>query len=958
MVSALPLSVFNALPDAGLLLAPDLTVVAANDAYLAATHTRRETLVGQNILAAFPDNPAAPELAASLAQVQRTGQPHQTPPLRYPSAPARYWQARHVPVPDEQGQLAYILHLLSELPAQVSHLPPADAREVRAQEGNEELRAANAALEQAGQALRELNQQLEARAEERTQALQEALREAQAQREQVQVQELTLQQILGQVPAAVATLLGPEHRYAFFNKPYQVLAGGRPRLGHTVAEVLPEVLAQGFVKLLDEVYSTGKPYLGVEVPVQLLNAAGQPEQRYVDLVYQPMIDEGGIIQGILAFIVDTTQKVKSQQQAAQAEADAQATTAQLAAQRESFFQVFAQTPACIAILRGPEHQFEFVNAPYQQLFPGRQLLGRPLIEALPETAEYGFVKLLDQVYQTGEPYFGAEMPLQITAEDGSLLPEAFFTFTYQAYQEQGQPVGVSIFAFDVTEQVRARQEAAVHQAQLQALFEQAPVAVAIFRGPDYLIEVANVLVAQLWGRTPEEVVGRPLLEALPEVRDQGFKELMDEVVATGSPFVAQEVAAQLLRNGRMETVYLNFVYQPLRDASGHISSVAVVATEVSGQVAARKASEASARQLRLLTDALPVLIGYLDLERRYRFANRAYQAWFNLDPAELLGRPVWEVVGEAAYQATQGYMARALAGEQVDFEARMPYREGFVRHIRTSYIPDVQQDKVAGFYTLVTDITEQVLAREQVQAANTELAAANQELTRTNQDLDNFVYAASHDLKQPVNNLSGLFEELYRSIRFIEPEEEQVLVPLIQQALHQLSVTIDDLAMLGQTQQAGKAPGELVLLAELTEEVLNVLEPQMRAAQARITTDFAAWPTLAYPRANLRTVLLNLLSNSLKYADPARPARIHLSVWVDAGQPVLMVEDNGLGFDAEKYGAELFQLFRRLHQHTSGSGVGLYLVNRIVQANGGRIEVDSQEGEGATFRIWLGRSGE
>lgn len=137
-----------------------------------------------------------------------------------------------------------------------------------------------------------------------------------------------------------------------------------------------------------------------------------------------------------------------------------------------------------------------------------------------------------------------------------------------------------------------------------------------------------------------------------------------------------------------------------------------------------------------------------------------------------------------------------------------------------------------------------------------------------------------------------------------------------------------------------------------------MLEPQARAAQARITTGFAAQPTFLYPRANLRPVLLNLLGNSLKYADPARPARIHLSVGVDAGQPMLMVEDNGLGFDAEKHGAELFQLFRRLQQHTSGSGVGLYLVNRIVQANGGRIEVDSQEGEGATFRVWQGRPGE
>jgi signal transduction histidine kinase len=127
----------------------------------------------------------------------------------------------------------------------------------------------------------------------------------------------------------------------------------------------------------------------------------------------------------------------------------------------------------------------------------------------------------------------------------------------------------------------------------------------------------------------------------------------------------------------------------------------------------------------------------------------------------------------------------------------------------------------------------------------------------------------------------------------------------------------------------------------------------VQAARARITTDFAAAPTLTYSRANLRTILLNLLSNSLKYADPTRLCRIHLSLWKEADRPVLLVEDNGLGFDVHRHQAELFQLFRRFHTHTEGTGVGLYLINRIVQGNGGRIEVESEVGEGSTFRVYL-----
>ena len=246
------------------------------------------------------------------------------------------------------------------------------------------------------------------------------------------------------------------------------------------------------------------------------------------------------------------------------------------------------------------------------------------------------------------------------------------------------------------------------------------------------------------------------------------------------------------------------------------------------------------------------------------------------------------------------------------------------------------------------------MAHVDTELANAALTQRNQHLRATNEDIDNFVYAASHDLKLPVLNLAGLFEELRRGVTFADPAEETTLVPLFQQALQQLSTTLDDLSALGQVQQAASAAAEPVALADVVADVLGTLEPQVRAGQARVTTDFSARPVVAWSRASLRTIVLNLLSNAFKYADPARPARVYVSLSLDAGQPVLWVKDNGLGFDADTHGAELFQLFRRFHHHTEGTGVGLYLVNRLVQARGGRIEVNSRVGEGATFRVYLG----
>nr|WP_262895193.1 PAS domain-containing sensor histidine kinase [Hymenobacter jeongseonensis] len=503
-------------------------------------------------------------------------------------------------------------------------------------------------------------------------------------------------------------------------------------------------------------------------------------------------------------------------------------------QRATIAAVFDQTPAAVCLLRGPELRLEYVNHSYQALYPGRALLDRPLAEALPETEAQGFLALLTQVYATGQPHHGQEMPLVDAGPHGPRT--RFFDFTYQAFREQGAVVGVAVCAFDVSEQVRVREQ----------------VAVAIFRGPRYVIELANPAVCAIWGRKAEQVLGKPLFEALPEAAGQGFEELLDGVLATGVPYVATELPSTLDRDGQRDTVYWNFVYQPLPDAEGLVTGITVVATDVSEQVRARQVLE------------------------------------------------------------------------QLGQELATAYATLRVAHVDT-------------------------------ELANAALCESNHHLTRTNADLDSFVYAASHDLKLPVLNLAGLIEELRRGVTFTDPAEEGVLIPLIEETLRQLTATLDDLSALGQMQEAALAPPEPLDLEEVVADVLQVLEPQLRAARARVTVDFAARPVVSYPRASLRTVVLNLLSNAFKYADPTRPCRVHVSLWLDAGQPVLWVKDNGLGFDAAAHGPALFQLFRRFHDHVEGTGVGLYLVNRLVHATGGRIEVDSRVGEGATFRVYLGQ---
>jgi signal transduction histidine kinase len=146
---------------------------------------------------------------------------------------------------------------------------------------------------------------------------------------------------------------------------------------------------------------------------------------------------------------------------------------------------------------------------------------------------------------------------------------------------------------------------------------------------------------------------------------------------------------------------------------------------------------------------------------------------------------------------------------------------------------------------------------------------------------------------------------------------------------------------------------EVLDMGLILEEVLLGLRPQAQAREAQLDIDVAEAPGLVYGRANLRSVVHNLVSNALKFAHPDRPPHITLrSYHTPAGEPVLEVQDNGLGMELTNPQAPVFQLFVRQHTQIEGTGVGLYLVQRIVHSHGGHVEVASTPGEGTTFTIY------
>jgi PAS domain-containing protein len=155
-----------------------------------------------------------------------------------------------------------------------------------------------------------------------------------------------------------------------------------------------------------------------------------------------------------------TQELQASHQATAAlQAEVLAAAQRQVQEREDLYQIFAQTPVVVLLLRGPGHHIEYLNAAAERLLSGRDLRGRTITESQPEVEAQGFVALLDHVYQTGKTYLGSEMPLTVPDETGQPIT-TYLNFTFQAHREQGQLVGIGVFAYDVTEQVLARTGAA------------------------------------------------------------------------------------------------------------------------------------------------------------------------------------------------------------------------------------------------------------------------------------------------------------------------------------------------------------------------------------------------------------------------------------------------------------------------------------------------------------------
>jgi PAS domain S-box-containing protein len=246
-----------------------------------------------------------------------------------------------------------------------------------------------------------------------------------------------------------------------YNEAYSGFAGRRrPQLlGSRVREGWPEV-ADFNDNVIKSVLPGGT--LAYRDQELTLYRNGAPEDVWMNLDYSPVLDESGKPAGIIAIVVETTEKVRAERW--------------LKGERERLRQIFEEAPGFFALLGGPDHVFEAINPAYAKLIGHRQVLGKPVREALPDVEGQGFFEQLDQVYSAGVPFTASAMPASLESREDGAVEQRHVDFVYQPVRNHfGEVTGILVQGIDVTDRVLAANAVRESEERFRLVAESAPV---------------------------------------------------------------------------------------------------------------------------------------------------------------------------------------------------------------------------------------------------------------------------------------------------------------------------------------------------------------------------------------------------------------------------------------------------------------------------------------------------
>ncbi|QFU14878.1 PAS domain-containing sensor histidine kinase [Microvirga thermotolerans] len=366
---------------------------------------------------------------------------------------------------------------------------------------------------------------------------------------------------------------------------------------------------------------------------------------------------------------------------------------------------------------GPALAFLY-NDDYAPIFGAKhpQALGRPFAEVWSDIWDQ--IKPLVDSTLSGEAIW--QQDLLIPMERNGFREDAYFTFSYTpVHDESGAIAGMFCAATETTDKVLAERRVSTERERLRELFHQAPGFMAMLLGPEHRFEMVNTSYYQLVGH--RDILGKPVLEALPEMAGQGFKELLDTVYATGETFVGSNLPVMLQRepNSRPERRFVNFVYQPIRDVNGQIFGIFAEGSDVTDARRAEEALRASEARARGVLEGMTEGFMLLDRDFRVLQINREGLRIDGRPEGEIVGRSHWDVWPASVGTPVEEAYRRAMT-ERVPVTIEHCYDFGDRSVWLELRIFPVEDGGVAAFFR---DVTSRREAAEALRASEARLKA-------------------------------------------------------------------------------------------------------------------------------------------------------------------------------------------------------------------------------------------
>lgn len=626
--------------------------------------------------------------------------------------------------------------------------------------------------------------------------------------------------------------------------------------------------------------------------------------------------------------------------------------------------LLSDAPIAIAVFHGRELIIESANKKVLEVWgKSDHVIGLPLHVAVPELVGQDFLQILDDVYTGGEAFYGYEVKAML--EQKGKMEEVYCNFVYQPLKDESGAVNsIMLTASVVSEQVISRNKIQSLNEELLAINEELsrsqelllmsnldlttsenrlnkilsdlPAPVVVLTGPDQIISTTNQALLTFWQRTTDEVLGRPMLEVFPELKNQVFPGLWKQVLETGASLQKREqkVIFKNKLTGEDRIVYVDYFYQPLTDLAGQITAVLATVLDVTEKVRSRNIIEEAEAKLRLAIDSSELGTWFIDAESRTLNASARLKEIFGFysDEDMSLQAAFGQILPEYRDEVISGLDAAITTGSSFDMEYSLKgFRDGNIRWVRSTgklYSEDVFSK--ANFSGTVQDITQRKLEEQRK---------------------DDFLSIASHELKTPVTALKASLQLLNRYRDNMSHPMVPRLVDQSNASVLKITGLIDDLLNTTRTNE-----GQL----HLNYRRFNVYEMlDACCSHIRIRDKYELILQgikdliIEADEARIDQVVINFVNNAVKYAPNQR--EIYLIIEDLGDRAKISVKDSGPGIPADKI-PHLFDRYYRADYsglQYSGLGLGLYISAEIIRKHRGEIGVDSELGKGSTFWFTL-----